>query len=457
MNLSQFLDDITLPEIRKAPSRSTTRTTVPAHPRDYLSDLTPWVGLDEDIERFFSPHLSLKAQRFSQVLDNIKIDAERKRLCGNEAHVVALGTLTYEAATLAILDQILPIKCDFSDHQSTLNIGDPDRVFYELTDNETQRSKAKFLMEWKTPWALETQEDIIEHFNSHRGDATDKVVKAISQLYGYMTFNNLINGGLSNYDTLYLLRRTGDIGLEISRPFRYNDRGIRSPVAALTYICHYATTVESFHYSPVDKGPVGTHTFVLEDLDVEGTWDKYIEVPWKEMRLKLTSAVSKNIASVMAGEVIAKPGSKFRYSTTAFFKVYDITTPTKREAANAEIKAYTNLETLQGKYIARLYAAGTSCGSLKFLILEDCGKTPWEESVDETFWAQARKAIQSLHKQGYIHGDVKPNNLATSKRGVRLIDLGACRRGSLADQSGELLEFDRLRREWEEEQEDNAD
>ncbi|KAK6343548.1 hypothetical protein TWF730_011138 [Orbilia blumenaviensis] len=457
MNLSQFLDEVTFPNIKKTPGHSTTKTTVPAYSQDYLANLTSWVDIDDEIERFFGPHLSVKAQRFNFLLDVIQTTGDRNSLCSNEADVVTLGTFTYEAATLRILDEILSTKCNFGGHQSTVNIGDPDRVLCEFIDNGAARSNAKFIMEWKTPWALTVPPDMVEHFNRNRGNPGDKVVKAVSQLYGYMTFNNLLNGGLCNYEVLYLLQRTGDIGLKISRPFRYNDRGIGSPIAALTYICHYAITKEFCHYSSVGRGSPRAHMFRLEDLDVEGTWDENLKVPWADMRLRLTSAVSKNIASPMSGEVFARPGTRFKYKTAAFFKVYDITKGNNLELANAEIKAYINLKALQGKYIPRLYAAGTTWGSLKFLVLEDCGQTLSEENIDQSVWAQARKIIQALHKRGYIHGDPKLDNFAISRGVVRVIDLGACRRGSLTDQSEERSQLDQLKREWEEEQEDNSD
>ncbi|KAF3312549.1 hypothetical protein TWF173_007159 [Orbilia oligospora] len=342
MDLSQFLDRITPPEIQKTVQRSTTKTTVPAYPREYLADLTPWLGIDEEIKELLNPHLShsttLQSRYFLPMVENIERKSRRKSTCENESDIVSLGSFIYEEPTLEILTEVFSITGDFTNHRATNNIGDPDRVFYIFND-QMSRSRAKFLMEYKTPWALRMPTNIITHFNRERGNRKDKVVKAISQLYGYMTFNNLINCGLCNYEALYLLRRTGDTGLQISRPFVYSERGIRGPIAALTYICHYSATKASFHYSPVERGPPGVHTFVLDDLEVEGTWDENIRVPWANMKLRLICSISKNIASVMSGEVVPRQPTRSRYQKKAFFKVYDITQPSNLEAADSEIQS----------------------------------------------------------------------------------------------------------------------
>ncbi|KAF3284288.1 hypothetical protein TWF970_011508 [Orbilia oligospora] len=340
MDLSQFLERVTPPEIQKTVQRSTTKTTVPAYPREYLADLTPWLRIDEEIKELLDPHLNHFSRRFLRAAEVIEDKIDTKSICANESEVVTLGCIVYEDPTLAILREVFSIRCDFTNHRATNNIGDPDRVFFTFNDETTRdRSRAKFLMEYKTPWALRMPTNIITYFNRKRGDQSDKVVKAISQLYGYMTFNNLMHGGLCNYEVLYLLRRTGDTGLQISRPFLYSQRGIEGPIAALTYICHYSATEETFHYSPVERGPPGIHTFVLDDLEVEGTWDEDIKVPWANMKLRLLCPVSKNIATVMSGEVVPRQRRRFRYQKKAFFKVYDITQPSNLEAADAEINA----------------------------------------------------------------------------------------------------------------------
>ncbi|KAK6499484.1 hypothetical protein TWF506_004114 [Arthrobotrys conoides] len=437
--------------------RSRTKTKNPAYPREYLADPTVWPGINDDIKNFLDPHLNHESERYDHLAAAFNYTIQDRALCGDKGEVVELGVRVYEDMTVRILRKAFSIRGDFRGHQDAVTIGDPDKAFYKFTEDPNDMFEARFLVEWKTPWDLPTPKNIIEHFNKKRarGSMKDNVVKAISQVYGYMSFNNLMYGALCNYEALYLFRRTGDTSLQISPPFLYSDRGIRSPLAALTYICNQVIKEDySYHHSSVAREPPGTRIFTLEDVEVDGTWDNDIKVPWTNMNLLLTRAVSKNIASIIAGEIMARPGIKFRYQKPAFFKVYDITQIPTLRSADAEIKAYNDLKSLQGEYIPRLYAAGTTWGRfLKFLILEDCGQEASDKDIDPTFWPQARRAIKALHKLGMIHGDVKLDNFAISDGIVKVIDLGLSRQGSLAEQAEELNELDRLKRTWDEERE----
>ncbi|KAK6343588.1 hypothetical protein TWF730_011179 [Orbilia blumenaviensis] len=456
MDLANFFEAIAPPRLRKTFPHSTNRTTIPAFPRHYLDDLKEWSDIRNNVQQLLGPLLGRKSNGFLNLANNFYPDARLWSACGTEATVVRLGAHVYERPTVRILEELFSIQCDFGDHQATVNIGDPDRVFFTVAEPD-RRPKAKFLVEWRTPWALKTPENLIDYFNSNRSNLDDKVVKAVSQLYGYMTFNNLVYGGLCNYEALYLFRRTGDSGLEVSPPFLYSDRSTQSIVAALAYICKRVAQEQFFHYSPVERGPPETQTLALDDLEVEGSWDEKLTVPWGSMILRLSGAGRKNIATVMSGEIRPRQGAGFRYSCPAFFKVYDIAKPSNLDLANTEITAYTRLESLQGRYIPRLYAAGTTWRSLKILVMEDCGETAYDENMSKELWSQARKAIVAFHRLGAIHGDIRIDNFAIAKGSIRVIDLGLCRQGTLAEQAAELAGFDRMERVWEVERESDVE
>ncbi|KAK6530900.1 hypothetical protein TWF281_007733 [Arthrobotrys megalospora] len=356
--------------------------------------------------------------------------------------------MVYETPTRDILRNCFNNLGRFLSYDSCCNLGDPNRAF------ATSDDQAKFVIEWKTPWVLTTPTDIIKEFNETRDDPESKIAKAVSQIYGYMVFNNLRFGALCNYETLYLFRRVGNSGLQVSPPFRRSGKGTESIVAALVYTCHHVVNEESFYYSPVEQGPEGTHILRIDDFEVKGTWDENLEIPWEKMNLHLTGYAIRNIAGVMSGEVRPEAGAKFRYSSPAVFKFYEITSPTrdgssKLQAADKEIQVYEKLKTLQGRYIPKLYAAGTTWKTLKFLILEDCGEMAHEENIDLEFWTGARKAILALHKAGVIHGDIKLDNFTISPSGVRVIDLGLCRQGNAKECADELAELESLKKEWD--------
>uniref|UniRef100_M4BRP7 Protein kinase domain-containing protein n=1 Tax=Hyaloperonospora arabidopsidis (strain Emoy2) TaxID=559515 RepID=M4BRP7_HYAAE len=60
-------------------------------------------------------------------------------------------------------------------------VGDPDRVW--ITENTPELCKPKFVVEFKTPWVFPF-EDLLTHWDQHKNNDGDKVVRAIAQLYG---------------------------------------------------------------------------------------------------------------------------------------------------------------------------------------------------------------------------------------------------------------------------------
>ncbi|KAF3278884.1 hypothetical protein TWF970_004428 [Orbilia oligospora] len=432
MDLFSFLEAVAPPKIRKTSPISSTPPTNPVSPGHHLQNLKEWPDIRNKVHQLLDPLLQQK--RWSS--------------CGNKSDVLRLGAHVYERPSVRILYELFSIDSDFGHHKGAIVIGDPDRVFYTYTYTYTgksyERSRTKFLIQWEPPWTFSTPQNLIHHFNDNRADLDDKVVKLVHQIYGYMTFNNLTYGGFCNYEALYLFRRTRDNGLEVSPPFLYSDPGTRGPVAALMYICKQAVEEhQSFNSFPI------THTFILDDLDIEGTWDENLTVPWKDMALRLSGTGRKNIATVMSGEIQPREDVKFRYSSPAFFKVYDITKPYNLDFAHKEISAYNRLHSLQGKYIPRLYAAGSTWKALKILVIEDCGQTACDENMTEELWSQARNAIVAIHRHGAIHGDIRIENFVIAKGTIKVIDLGMCRQGTPSEQDAELAELDKMRKSWE--------
>ncbi|KAK6502869.1 hypothetical protein TWF481_007909 [Arthrobotrys musiformis] len=304
MQLSEFLEAITAPQLIICEPMSAKKTTKPAHPREYASDLTEWVGIKEEVKGFLDSKLSFESPEFMSA-DFIRADAGRATSCSDESDVISLASIAYEGPALVVLRECFGIIGRFCNNSASYDPYDPTRVFV-VKETPTERGREKLVLEWRTPWDLTTPDDLIEEFNSGRlrdGRPT-KLVKAVSKLYGYMTYNNLRFGALCNYESLYLFQRVGDSGLQVSPPFKFSDRGTESPVAALVYLCHHVVTVGSFHYSTIEQGPPGP-IFSRSKISSRGAWKERgnTEIMWERMKLYLTERVMRDVAAVMLGEV----------------------------------------------------------------------------------------------------------------------------------------------------------
>lgn len=219
-------------------------------------------------------------------------------------------------------------------------------MFYllEPPDNSSSSSdisKARFAIEFKPPWELHLPANLKDIFNENKSQSDDKYIKAIQQLYGYMSFNNLEFGVLSNYDSTFIFRRVEeDNKLQISPMFRYSDTGLESPLAALTYLCHYTSTKKWFYWSPLATiSPSQSQCLLNFDPEMDVVSHNGVGIDWQRMILHLETRVSKNIASVMTGYVTNNEAPTAMVLKSVIFKLYDLTDSEAVEPANRELVA----------------------------------------------------------------------------------------------------------------------
>ena len=100
-------------------------------------------------------------------------------------------------------------------------------------------------------------------------------------------------------------------------------------------------------------------------------------------------------------EALAKASSENRWLTSLYYSFTDDT------------HLYMVMEFLPG-------------GDLMSLLIKE---DTFSESVTKFFMAQAANAISSVHALGYIHRDIKPDNMLLDARGhLKLTDLGLCKK-----------------------------
>jgi tRNA A-37 threonylcarbamoyl transferase component Bud32 len=107
-----------------------------------------------------------------------------------------------------------------------------------------------------------------------------------------------------------------------------------------------------------------------------------------------------------------------------------------------EIKVYRTLKQLQGKCIPRFEKAGYVPGGLLIIATEIVG-APLEDvaSVSKEECLAIERVLASIHSYGYIHGDVRKDNILVKRSGEHFnaffIDFAFARRGSQAEFYGE--------------------
>ncbi|KAK6514515.1 hypothetical protein TWF281_004713 [Arthrobotrys megalospora] len=360
MKLRDFLTSATAPPLEIPEEKSPTNTTpLPSNLRNLQINLEEWNDLKLSIKKLFKPYLDKDYPH----LPTLRYGSTRVY---TKTSVVNVAVGVFEWPALFILEDTFGIRGGFDTDISHVNIGNPDRVFYLLDPPDGSLiSKARFAIEFKTPWELPLPANLKDIFNENNADPDNKYTKAIQQLYTCLAVNNLEFGVLSNYDSTFIFRRVEEDEdddkkiMRISPMFRYSDTGLESPLAAFTYLCHYTATKNWIYRTPTleiippprKQYPLNFGT-MMDTVGHEGAASD-----WKGMALRLETGLPKNIASVMTGYITKKAGNTIL--KPVIFKLYDLTEGEAVEHANRELVAYHKCHQPQGVYIPKIYAVGT--------------------------------------------------------------------------------------------------
>ncbi|KAI9002821.1 hypothetical protein BC832DRAFT_108620 [Gaertneriomyces semiglobifer] len=383
---------------------SSTKTTTPAYPRTDLRDLRQWSQFPHIVnttKTSFETRLPALPIRFRS--------DPRPELVDGEAAVEA-NFITFILRAVEDIAAAFYNGPQFSRIAGNREIvADPDFIYVSVPS-----TKAKIVGEVKTPWAFDVV-DILQEWTLNGNDVKSKVFRAISQLYGYMTFNQLRYGILTTYNSTWVFRRSSSAQggvLEVSERFTPVSQNGRPLLEALFTVITLAE--ENWFYASPTHSPAPSPPAVRRALESVDPHRLQTEFPYSLVRFRRSKDRSR------AGAIVE---GDFR-GTNAIMKTVDIS---KHETLTAEldneVSVYRSLAGLQGAILVRVLAYAEIWNMLRMLVLE-----PFGLPVSAIDVASAKdgciQALHALHQAGYSHGDIKLANFVIHQGQVRIIDFG---------------------------------
>lgn len=328
--------------------------------------------------------------------------------------------------------------------KASLNIGNPDRVltFLERGDAHENFTRSRLVVEEKTPWALPLEGiDLVTEVNNNRHDPHNKFLKAVHQLYGYMSMNFLKYGILTTVNSTRLFRRVHDDAhpqgvLECSPEIDIHGHFLKSPLAAYSFVACLCYKHGFMHISldPDATLPRRARIIRLEPKETFSTPIPGLEMGRRRiadagsLRLYLGDVVSGGHHAYTARAKVFVENKGPEAGVDVIIKIYDLYNPQAVLRYQRESMIYNRLLPLQGAYVPRLYASGMDLGGgFGIQVLEDCGNDMdcgWLQGTKEL----ARKALSEIHSLGVLHGDIHFRNITYNGKDtrypLRIIDLG---------------------------------
>jgi Protein kinase domain len=347
--------------------------------------------------------------------------------CSGENSVQATGDFSLFKPLRILIKSLCPHfdylnEGRFTDIEGRKILCDPDRVW--VTKGYTT---PKISIEYKTPWALNPSNIIEEYqkessrFQSGSLKEKGKVMRAVEQIYIYMSINRHRYGCLTNFDKTWFLKKVEDDSntsqsvVLISPPVACDSKEPYTLTSAWLYILlHIEKGTDWLYASPVSS-QVSSPIFTRKRKRASNDKYSFIQldkiIHWKEI-----------IGRSQAGAVAI---GSFKNEEDVVFKTIDIS---KRndgmEQFDHEVAMYKVLQRLQGLHIPRLLAYGSLGGLLIVIVFENVGRCITKEEAAERE-VEINEVLGEIHKKGIMHNDLRLPNIMVDKEGkIRIIDFG---------------------------------
>ncbi|KAJ3250173.1 hypothetical protein HK103_003791 [Boothiomyces macroporosus] len=413
-----------VPDLNKYETTTSNRTgTVSTYPRECGRSFKDWDTFYQELAAFYHEEKIVKAMESE--LQNVEF-AFNKKPCGSEKEVEH-RTLTNFGSPLEILLQALGIPSLFKDPQGDNQVlFNPDIVWKigpELNNN------LGLVIEVKTWWDFDAIDHIVDQYHEDvdkKKDQDTKIVKALQQIYGYMSYNYMRYGILTTYKHTYFLRRMGKSTLAISKPIPLDGIHDYSILQCWLFVL-CKSHQEGFYSSPA--GHPSQPTFKTETItftnDIYETV-KYNLVHINSSQIHFADLIERKYGVMSRGACGAViSGSIYGYDNIKLKTVDSFNIPKALEICQKETAIYHKLENLQGRIIPRFFGFFNLHGIL-ILALEDCG-TPLKDTEFDAYQEKVDAAIKEINSYGVKHADLESRsqvypNILLKGNCIRIID-----------------------------------
>jgi hypothetical protein len=441
--------------------RTSTATTFPANPRLDSVQVETWDSFEKEVQQFVSEKVSTtvtEPRESQKYTHNVETIQEMFFSYSSEKNVEEVMGKFFE---MIIRNSIRLI---FRKDIRLRHVGDarldPDLGFVLIKEGIESTIA---LVEVKTPHAFSIGSDLVGCFRAEQkklkpapealaklrrpkkdqillnSSEETKATRAITQLWGYLSVNNLKYGILTTFNDTYFFRREFSEDqsvsrLEISRSVAIGDTSV--PIVGA--LCYFSSLLlESYLYA----SPYSTHILPLKS---PANVNKYevAQVDMSHFDFGVATDFQKG-PNVIVGD--------YARDKTALFKLLDSTKKGTTTMFLTELEAYKRLDELQGAIVPNLYRSYLMSGFLFSFVLQDCGQ-PISPSQFREFYEQIVSGLKAVHQKGVLHGDIALRNIlidSTSTK-VTIIDFGVASFFGCKPDNESELRFISEEEEWNE-------
>ena len=336
--------------------------------------------------------------------------------------------------------------------------GHPDFVY------GTSGDEVRLVIEVKTKWSLPVEEGLVvegwaNDQPSYKNTSPGCIYHHVIQMFGYLSANNLRYGVISTYDNTWFLHRPPDKPgeLQITSHFQYDSQ----QPTLFQCLCHLLSLADKEY---VCGSPPPPPLYNEEEDSPENDEDdeQYMRNGGRtRTRARLTikdlNKREKGLGLVMfdwsafdTHKVLGAGRTGTVFEATLFgeivaLKICDLWQhPDYLEELLNELEVYYALRDLQGICIPTLVDAGYTAGGL-FAIATSIAGTPLTDKDVESLSKQERRVIRRalslIHLHGYVHGDIREDNILIERSGQQFsacfIDFGYSKKGSKRERGAE--------------------